>query len=130
MSHPIPPSKNQLITRADCKAATSTGGTRGVKKPNRYMPGTVALCEIYHYQRSTEPLIHKLPFQCLVHEITQNYKTDLHYQSLAVLYLQKAAEAYLVSLFNDANFGAIHTMHVTIMPKDIQLAHWICGERD
>ena len=43
----------------------------GVKKPHRYRPGTVALREIRKYQKSTELLIRKLPFQRLVREIAQ-----------------------------------------------------------
>ncbi|NWY19963.1 H3 protein, partial [Aphelocoma coerulescens] len=38
-------------------------------------------------------------------------------------------EAYLVGLFEDTNLCAIHAKRVTIMPKDIQLARRIRGER-
>ncbi|EMS58296.1 Histone H3.3 [Triticum urartu] len=92
-------------------------------------PGTVALREIRKYQKSTELLIRKLPFQRLVREIAQDFKTDLRFQSHAVLALQEAAEAYLVGLFEDTNLCAIHAKRVTIMPKDIQLARRIRGER-
>ena len=51
------------------------------------------------------------------------------FQSSAVLALQEAAEAYLVGLFEDTNLAAIHAKRVTIMPKDIQLARRIRGER-
>ncbi len=95
----------------------------------RYRPGTVALREIRKYQKSTELLIRKLPFQRLVREIAQDFKTDLRFQSSAVLALQEAAEAYLVGLFEDTNLAAIHAKRVTIMPKDIQLARRIRGER-
>ena len=95
----------------------------------RYRPGTVALREIRKYQKSTELLIRKLPFQRLVREIAQDFKTDLRFQSSAVLALQEAAEAYLVGLFEDTNLCAIHAKRVTIMPKDIQLARRIRGER-
>ncbi|KAH0867454.1 hypothetical protein HID58_074476, partial [Brassica napus] len=136
------------------KCAPTTGG---VKKPHRYRPGTVALRylisfslphiyiyiidltklwflflmdnEIRKYQKSTELLIRKLPFQRLVREIAQDFKTDLRFQSHAVLALQEAAEAYLVGLFEDTNLCAIHAKRVTIMPKDIQLARRIRGER-
>ncbi|THU66262.1 hypothetical protein C4D60_Mb05t12310 [Musa balbisiana] len=132
------------------KSAPTTGG---VKKPHRYRPGTVALryvdplvyamfvlmftiCFVYNhdseirkYQKSTELLIRKLPFQRLVREIAQDFKTDLRFQSHAVLALQEAAEAYLVGLFEDTNLCAIHAKRVTIMPKDIQLARRIRGER-
>ena len=129
--------------------------------------------EIRKYQKSTELLIRKLPFQRLVREIAQvcagsttsitacvrahctddfsccgvspaplqhelilsvitvmqDFKTDLRFQSSAVLALQEAAEAYLVGLFEDTNLAAIHAKRVTIMPKDIQLARRIRGER-
>ncbi|KAL3592938.1 hypothetical protein D5086_011578 [Populus alba] len=116
--------------RAARKSAPTTGG---VKKPHRYRPGTVALREIRKYQKSTELLIRKLPFQRLVREIAQDFKTDLRFQSHAVLALQEAAEAYLVGLFEDTNLCAIHAKRVTIMPKDIQLARrirvdgFLCG---
>ncbi|KAH9506811.1 histone H3 [Dermatophagoides farinae] len=93
------------------------------------LPGTVALREIRRYQKSTELLIRKLPFQRLVREIAQDFKTDLRFQSSAVMALQEASEAYLVGLFEDTNLCAIHAKRVTIMPKDIQLARRIRGER-
>ena len=77
----------------------------------------------------TELLIRKLPFQRLVREIAQNYKTDLRFQTSAVMALQEATEAYLVGLFDDTNICAIHAKRVTIMPKDLQLARRIRGER-
>ena len=103
--------------------------TGGVKKPRRYRPGTKALREIRKYQKSTDLLINKLPFQRLVREIAQEFKTDLRFQSTAILALQEASEAYLVGLFEDTNLCAIHAKRVTIMAKDIQLARRIRGER-
>lgn len=120
--------------------------TGGVKKPHRFRPGTVALREIRRYQKSTELLIRKLPFQRLVREIAQDFKvshsdffatlscfvyfrcplaqTDLRFQSSAVMALQEAAEAYLVSLFEDTNLAAIHakrvTMYVAVSPLSVE----------
>ncbi|XP_064169827.1 uncharacterized protein LOC135242606 [Anguilla rostrata] len=99
--------RKQLATKAARKSAPATGG---VKKPHRYRPGTVALREIRRYQKSTELLIRKLPFQRLVREIAQDFKTDLRFQSSAVMALQEASEAYLVGLFEDTNLCAIHAM--------------------
>ncbi|XP_077620166.1 histone H3-like [Crocuta crocuta] len=110
--------RKQLATKAARKSAPATGG---VKKPHRYRPGTVALREIRRYQKSTELLIRKLPFQRLGRGIAQDFKTDLRFQSSAVMALQEASEAYLVGLFEDTNLCAIHAKRVTIMPKDIQL---------
>lgn len=112
------------------KAARKTApATAGIKKPHRYRPGTVALREIRKYQKSTDLLIRKLPFQRLVREIASEYKNDLRFQSSAVLALQEAAEAYMIGLFEDTNLCAIHGKRVTIMPKDMQLARRIRGER-
>ena len=98
-------------------------------KPHRYRAGTVALKDIRHYQGSTALLIRKLPFQRLVREIAQDFKTDLWFQSAAILCLKEAMEAYLVKLFDDGNLCAIHARRVTIMPQDILLARRIRGER-
>ncbi|KAG7461103.1 hypothetical protein MATL_G00206420 [Megalops atlanticus] len=93
--------RKQLATKAARKSAPSTGG---VKKPHRYR--------------------HRL-----VREIAQDFKTDLRFQGAAIGALQEASEAYLVGLFEDTNLCAIHAKRVTIMPKDIQLARRIRGER-
>jgi histone H3 len=114
------------VNKAARKSAPAIGG---VKKPHRYRPGTVALREIRKYQKSTELLLRKLPFQRLVREIALEYKTDLRFQASAVLALQEATEAYLVGLFEDTNLCAIHAKRVTIMPKDMQLARRIRGEK-
>ena len=98
-------------------------------KPHRYRAGTAALKDIRHFQKTSALLIRKLPFQRLVREIAQDFKTDLRFQSVAILCLQEAAEAYLVRLFDDTNLCAIHARRVTIMPKDIQLARRIRGEQ-
>lgn len=69
--------------------------TGGVKKPHRFRPGTVALREIRRYQKSTELLIRKLPFQRLVREIAQDFKVRLlppfdHLPILNVLLLDRS----------------------------------------
>ncbi len=95
----------------------------------KYRPGTVALHEIQHFQKSTELLIRKAPFGRLVREVVQDFKRDLRVQATAIKALQEAAEAYLVSIFKDINLCALHTKRVMIKPKDIQLARHIRGER-
>ncbi len=118
--------QKMLATKAARKSAPACGG---IKKPHRYRPGTVALREIRKYQKSTEFLIRKAPFQRLVREITQGHKGDLRFQSSALGASQEASEAYLVGLFEDTNLCAIHAKRVTIMPKDIQLTRRIRRER-
>ena len=119
--------RKQLATKAARKSSPAAGA---VKKPHRYRPGTVALREIRKYQKSTELLIRKLPFQRLVREVAQDFKNDLRFQGSAVMALQEAAEAYLVSLFEDTNLCAIHAKRVTIMPRDMQLARRIRNEKE
>jgi histone H3 len=118
--------RKELARKAARRSEPSTGG---VKKPHRFRPGTVALREIRRYQKSTNLLIRKSAFQRLVREIAQDFKADLRFQSHALMALQEASEAYLTSLFEDTNLCAIHAKRVTIMPKDIQLARRIRGER-
>ena len=118
--------RKQLASSAARKAAPAT---EGAKKNRRYRPGTVALREIRRYQKTTDLLLKKAPFQRLVREIAQDFKTDLRFQSSAVMAMQEASEAFLVGLFEDTNLCAIHARRVTIMPKDMQLARRIRGER-
>ena len=131
--------KKDTAKKMAAKAAKKSGMKApkgGVKKRYRYRPGTVALKQIRQYQKSTELLIRKLPFQRLVREIAcdQDVITSplcgkVRFQSAAIMALQEASEAYLVGLFEDSNLCAIHAKRVTIMPKDIQLARRIRGER-
>ena len=109
------------------KAAVS--GESSKRPAQRHHLGVRALQEIKFYQRSTDLLLRKLPFQHLVRDIAQQSKTDLRFQSAAIAALQEAAEAYLVGLFEDTNLCSLHAKRVTIMAKDMQLARRIRGER-
>ena len=79
---------NNFIAKYFPAARKTFPSTSGKKKPHRFRPGTVALREIRRYQKSTELLIRKLPFQRLVREIAQDFKTDLRFQSAAIGALQ------------------------------------------
>ena len=124
------PAKRKLCPTVGGKAPWKEFLKAGhVKKTRKYWPGTVALQEIWWFQKSTELLIRKLPFSWLVREIAQEVgKSNLHFQGSTIICLQEAAEAFLVSLMEDANLCAIRAKRVTIMPKDIQLACCIWGE--
>ena len=99
-------------------------------RKKRFRLGRLALNEIRYFQTHTHLLIRRLSFQCLVREIADGFKTELRWRSSALMALQEACKAYLVWLFEDSNLCAVHAKRVTIMPKDIQLACHICGERD
>lgn len=123
-------SQQQPQVAGKAPRSIATANKKKEKKPHRYRPGTVALREIRRYQKSTEFLIKRLPFQRLVREITNDTKDGVRFQSAALEALQCAAEAFLVGLFEDTNLCALHAKRVTIMPKDMQLARRLRGERD
>ena len=92
----------------------------------------VALREIRRYQKSTECLIKRSPFQKLIREISQEYRVcpdgpgtpsvQVSFQSTAIAALQEAAENFIVGLFEDMNILVVHAKKVTVMPRDIRLA--------
>jgi histone H3 len=106
------------------KAAQSAGQKAiAVRKPHRWHPGTVAAWEIRKFQKTTDLLIRKAPFQHLVREIALKFgKSDLQMQSTAVLALQEAAEYFMVDVFSNTNLRPLHGKRVTIMVKNLVLA--------
>ena len=98
------------------------------KSRERYKEGCKGLKEIQKYQKGADLLIRRVPFQRLVREIVQKRREGLKLQSLAVLALQEAGEAFIVGLMEQANLCTIQAKWVTIMPRDIQLACKIRGD--
>ena len=98
----------------------------------------VALREIRRYQKSTECLIKRSPFQKLIREILQEYRVcpqgpgtpsmQVRFQSTAIAALQEAAENFIVGLFEDVNLLAVHAKRVTVMQQDVRLALRIRGD--
>ena len=107
----------------------SSGGTGSVaaggeqQKKRKYRPGTRALMEILHYQKSVEFLIRKLPFQRVVWEVAQNLGAidDLRFTPDTIFTLQEASEVFLVNLMEDSNLYMIHHGRITITLKDYHL---------
>ena len=118
--------RKQLASKVARKSAPASGN---LKKPHRFRPGTVALREIRKYQKTTNLLLRKQPFQRLVREVAADFKSDLRFQATAVAALQEACEAHMVGLFEDTNLCAVHARRVTIMPRDMHLARRIRGDR-
>jgi len=121
--------RKQLSAGADRVRKDSSRAAGKSKKPHRWKPGTVALREIRKLQKSTQLLVRRLPFQRLVREVAQDFKSDLRFQTNALEALQESCEAYCVSLFEETNLCAIHAKRVTIMPRDLTLCRRIRGER-
>ena len=125
----VPPRK--LFASLKKKKKNSVGGVlKKQKSKRRYRPGMVALRDIRRYQRSTKLLIPKYAFQQLVREVTQEHFAGIRFQHSSLEALQEASEAYLVRLFEDTNLCALHAKRVTIMPRDMQLALRLRGERN
>lgn len=114
--------RKQLATKAARKTAGATASS-GAAKKHRYKPGTYALREIRRYQKSTERLIRKLPFQRLCRSLCREQvnATDIRFQGPALVALQEATELYLVGLFEDALLCAQHAKRVTVFGKDFVL---------
>jgi histone H3 len=122
-------SSSSSTVKAERLAKKTAPAEGGMKKKMRWRPGTVALREIKRYQKATELLLAKAPFQRFVRAICDGIDGQLRFQSQALLALQEAAESYLTGLFEDANLCAIHATRVTVMKKDLDLARRIRGER-
>ena len=128
------PAKNRLNMARESTRGSAPSNHRGDRrkkgrqmlppdKKYRVSPGVRALADIRRYQKSTELLIKRLPFQRLVREIVMNQCGEgFRFQVGSLCALQKAAESFLVGLFEDTNLCSIHAKRVTIMPKDLQLA--------
>jgi len=119
--------RKSLPTKSPKSRKSPGGGTPGRRK---YRPGTRALMEIRKFQKTTQLLIPRLPFSRVIREICDQVvpRANLRFQSAAIQALQEAAEAYLVTLFEDSYLCSIHAKRVTLMPKDMTLARRIRGE--
>lgn len=123
--------QGETSTKTTRKRSSKKTKTTPIKKPHRYRPGTLAIREIRKYQKNTDLLIRKAPFQRLAREILAEIRGvdgSVRMQGSALAAIQEASEAYLVRLFEDINHCAIHAKRVTIQPKDLALATRIRGK--
>lgn len=111
------------------RGSPQTPGTQSQKKKRRYRPGTVALREIRHFQKTWKLLIPAAPFIRVVKQITFQFSHDVNrWTAEALVALQEAAEDFLVHLFEDGMLCAIHAKRVTLMKKDFELARRLGGK--
>ena len=115
----------RMVHKKGTKAQTNTTVKKG---SGRARPGIQALREIRRYQKSTELLLRKAPFQRLIRSVCADIREKLggakqyRIQGLCVKALQEASEAYLVALLEESNMCTVHGKRVTLMPKDITFA--------
>ena len=107
--------QNALDARTRAKTAKKEVASHGPKDKLRWLK------DMRKLQKTTELLMKKAPFQRLVRELLQEINTEYRIQGNAVMALHEAAEAFLLRLFEFANYIAIHCKRITIMPKDIHL---------
>ncbi|KAG5508768.1 hypothetical protein JKF63_05266 [Porcisia hertigi] len=119
--------KRGITSKRSKKAPSAASGVKKVQR--RWHPGTCAIREIKKFQKSTDLLIQCAPFQRLVREVSSAQKEGVRFQSSAIMAIQEATEAYIVSVLADTNLACIHAKRVTIQPKDVQLAMRLRGER-
>lgn len=122
--------KTTAVAKTAKKEAASPKASKapGAKK-FRWRPGTVALRQIKKYQKTTDLLMRKAPFQRLVRELATGHKEGLKWQASAVAALQEATESYVTGLLSDSNLCALHAKRVTLMTRDLALARRLRGER-
>ena len=123
--------KSKIVSKSKMikKTVPAEGGIKD--KPRRARKaGTAALREIKRYQKTTEMLLPRAPFQRLVRSLSMDINHELRFQSQALQALQEATEAFIVGLFEDTNLCAIHAKRQTVFSKDMQLARRIRGDRD
>ena len=131
----VPPALRIVKENANARMTGANATPQGYYKPSdkqkgfKWRPGMRALWEIRFYQKSMALLLRCLPFLCLIREVAQDFKMDLRFTADATYTLQCASKDYLVRLLKDSNLCAIHVKQVTIMPKDVQLAWRIRGEK-
>eukprot|EP00978_Attheya_sp_CCMP212_P006178 scaffold13929_cov45-Attheya_sp.AAC.1 len=108
-------------------------GARGRPPPQvcrprrRRRPGEAALAEIRTMQKSTELIVPKAAMMRVIRDICKTSLgrkpgEDLRWTSPAIAAVHTAAEDYITKIFESTNLLAIHGKHVTILPKDMQLA--------
>jgi histone H2A len=107
---------------SDFKCHTRQLADRKEGSTYRHRPGTVALSDIRHYQKTGCLMIARASFNRYVREVAQDFKTGLRLSPKASLLLQYATESYIVTLLEQANLAALHAGHTSVKPKDLQLA--------
>ena len=113
--------RKDLATKAEIKTKKAGPGVGGVRKPHRYRAGTVALRQIKKYQKSTELLCRKLPFQRLIREISNEVKMDMRWQASALLAVQEIAETFISEMFASGSALTAFKGNVTVMPQALRL---------
>jgi len=126
---PVAAKSNQFKRKSNTKRLTqSVAEDSTLKKARHYRPGTKALREIRKYQRGTDLLLNRAPFQRVVREVLSGLTPEVfRFQSSALECLQTAAEAFVIQVFEDSVLAMIHAKRITLMVRDIQFIRRLRG---
>ncbi|MCD7470478.1 centromeric histone H3 [Datura stramonium] len=91
--------------------------TQKPKPKRRYRPGTVALREIRHFQKTWDLVIPAAPFIRLVREISHFFAPEVTQGKLSFNCYSGGCRRFFLHLFEDAMLCAIHAKRVTLMKK-------------
>ncbi|KAF7701629.1 histone H3.1/H3.2 [Cucumispora dikerogammari] len=126
--HAVTKSQSGKAPRKRIVSKQAKASTQQISTPKtfhrRFKPGVNAIREIKKFQKSTDLLFPKLPFQRMVRAMViekSNQDTGIRFQSNAISTLQEATERHLISFYEDAYSCANHAKRVTLMKKDLQL---------
>lgn len=118
------PRKGMSAKSARKSVPASSGPSAAAPKKTRFKAGALALKEIRKYQKSTDLLIRKRPFQRMVRELSKG-REGMRFQASAIVAFQEAVENFLTNLIEDAYRCVLHAKRVTLLPKDICLVYKI-----
>ena len=120
--------KTKPQKKSQTKSSSKKEGADG-KRKNRYRPGQAALREIKKYQKQTDLVIRRMPFQRLCRDIAREFVPEVRFQPSTLQALQECTEMYIAGLFEDTQLCTLHAKRVTVYQKDMMLAQRIRGDK-
>lgn len=100
-----------------------------VKKPFRHRKGWVAKQSVRKNQKTSCLFIPHAPMRRIIRELLADIGHDLRQSKTGLMYVHSLIEHYITDIAMDANLCARHAKRTMLMPKDIQIARTIRGER-
>lgn len=113
---------------SDEKLPTKKAPASDIKRKRRQRPGSLALREIRKYQKGTDLVIRKLPFQRLIREQADIWFPGCRFSTSSLSALQECTESYLTGLMEDSQLCTVHARRQTLFQKDMVLAKRIRGD--
>jgi histone H3 len=110
------------------KLKKSTQLTPAFNRKTKFRPGEKALREIRFYQKNTNLLIRKAPFARFIRDVAEDLVPGTKFSMVALEAIQEMTERYVVSMYEDSNWCALHAKRVTVFKRDMVLARRLRGD--